>query len=355
MSGTQWFYTVLAFVIPLSVYAWVVLYRYLTRDRIGNDSLRYAVDHLPMGIAFYMENGLLLLANGAMQALCRRVTGNALVNGHRFHAGLLAASSGAEAGEDDLVVALGPEVWSVRRTRVTLDGMHLFQLTAYDTTALSEKERELSVQVEHLRGIEADLKDFRNSVDALAGKEAWLAAKERIHDSLGQVLLSTRYYLTEPDALITGADLFETWQKTIGELTGEAQAGAEQKPPEHVLKPLEDAAAALGARLKTQGSFPADDIRLTRLVISCTRVCLINAVRHGAADEVALVFDGSAPAGEVCFRISDNGHLSAEGFREGGGLKSLRANVEKEGGTVHYETAPHFAVIVRVPVTTRPA
>ena len=354
MSGEQWFYTALAVLIPVGLALQVMLYRHLTRGRIDNGSLRYAIDHLPMGIAFYREDGLLLLANDTIRSLCKQVTGSSLVNARIFHARLLALASCADANAgahaDDFVVTLGQEVWSIRRKEMRRDDMPFFQLTAYETTDLSEKERELSGQVEHLREVEEQLRDYRNSVDALAGNEAWLSTKERIHDSLGQVLLSTRYYLTERDVLIGKEDLFASWNKTIGELTNGMVPAAEKGAASSVVKPLEDAANALGARLVTEGSFPSDDIRITRLVLSCTRVCLINAVRHGAADEVTLAFDDTAGPGEVCFRISNNGHPVAEGFPEGGGLTNLRTNVEKEGGTVCYETTPRFAVVVRVPV-----
>ena len=354
MSGTQWYYTALAVLIPFILSLQVLLYRYLTRGRIDNRSLRYAIDNLPMGIAFYRGDGLLLLANDTIRSLCKRVTGSGLVNAHVFHARLLELASGTDANAgthaDEFVLTLGQEVWSIRRKEVNPDGVSVYQLTAYETTELYEKERELSGQLAHLREAEERLRDYRNSVDALAGNEAWLSAKERIHDSLGQVLLSTRYYLTERDVLIGSGDLFAMWNKTIGELTNSVAAAPERENATSIIKPLEDAANALGARLVTEGSFPSDDIRITRLVLSCTRVCLINAVRHGAADEVTLAFDDTAGPGEVCFRIMNNGRRDADGVREGGGLKNMRANVEKEGGTVCYETDPRFAVVVRVPV-----
>ena len=353
MNQTQWFHAALAVLIPFVLFMLVLVYLYLTRERIDASSVKYAIDHLPMGIAFYREDGLVLLVNEAMQKLSRRFMGKSLLNGKELYAFLTVPPADASfmvSGHADTFLLIdGSDVWTIRQSRTESGGRRVCQLIAYDTAELYAREQELSGQVRKLHETEKALKHFEEQVETLAEGEAYLATKERIHDRLGQMLLSNRYYLTEPGAGLTLNELLGSWKSTIGELTPVSEHPADRTDQNAFLRPLADAAAALGAKLHVTGEFPAEHARLRRLVISAVRVCINNAVRHGMADEITIAFDIARAEGTLTFRISNNGR-AGEGFREGGGLKNLRADVEKEGGTVTYETEPRFAVIVTVPI-----
>ena len=355
MTGSPLFYAACSILFPAGLTLLVLVYRVVTRNRIDRFSVKEAIDRLPMGLIVYRPDGLVLLANETMGRFALRTTGKPLMNAADFHLKLFEAAEellqeeGVEA--DRFLFRDGPAMIAVGRKEMEIEGERLFQLTAYDITELYERERELKGQVDHLQEASDRLKGFEQQVDALAKQEAYLSTKERIHDSLGQVLLSTRYYLTEPDAQVTAQTLFSLWEETIDGLMSATGKEAQPAPERGILNPLEEAAKALGARLIVEGSFPAGDIRLTRLVVFSARVCIINAVRHGGATEVTLSFGENRDRGEYVFRLSNNGHPPGDNMQEGGGLKSLRINVEKEGGRVSYETKPHFTVTVCVPVT----
>ena len=91
MNPVQWGYLAPAIMIPVTLYAAVLLSSWFMRDRIGNATVKYTMDHLPMGIAFYREDGLILLANEAMHALSQALMHQRLMNGRDFHAFLLSA------------------------------------------------------------------------------------------------------------------------------------------------------------------------------------------------------------------------------------------------------------------------
>lgn len=352
MNPVQWGYLAPAIMIPVTLYAAVLLNSWFMRDRIGNASVKYTMDHLPMGIAFYREDGLILLANEAMHALSQALMHQRLMNGRDFHAFLLSAPAGAGFSstgvEDEFLVIAEKKVWMLHRELHRDKSAVVVQLTAHDISELYAREQELAGQVKKLRDMEAQLIHYQARVEELAQTQAYLAAKERIHDSLGQVLLSTRYYLTEADAKITMEEVLSSWEKTIDELSRFRETDASSLKEMSFLRPLHDAAGALGAALIVQGHTVTEDVRLQRLVVGCTRVAMINAVRHGDADEITLSFDDTGQDAGCTFRISNNGR-TPDTFSEGGGLKSMRARVEKEGGTVRYENAPHFTVIVSVP------
>ncbi|MBQ6902986.1 MAG: hypothetical protein IJQ26_00555, partial [Lachnospiraceae bacterium] len=352
MSRMQVYDAALVALIPLILFAVVLAYVYLTRERIDASSVKYAIDHLPMGIAFYREDGLVLLVNEAMQKLSRRFMGKSLLNGKEFYAFLTVpppdASFTVSGHAEAFLLIEGNDVWTIRQSRTETGGRRVCQLIAYDTSELYAREQELSGQVQKLHETEKALKHFEKQVETLAEGEAYLATKERIHDRLGQMLLSNRYYLTEPGAELTLQTLLDAWRSTIEELVPDTKQVADRPEQNAFIKPLAEAAAALGAVLHVTGEFPAEHVRVRRLVISAARVSINNAVRHGMADEITITFENRHADGTLMFRISNNGRVR-EDFTEGGGLKNLRADVEKEGGTVTYETAPRFAVIVTVP------
>ena len=353
MNRMQWMYTVASVLIPLVLYAGMLTQRLFAKRRLNPDSVKYTIDHLPMGILFYREDGLTLLVNEAMQSLSGQLMRQKIVNGKEFHEFLLSHPADARftvsGDEDEFTLAADGATWSFRRSTVSAGKERVFQLIAYDTTELYEREVALYNQIRELNETQENLKHYQEQTDTLAANEAFLATKERIHDSLGQVLLATRYYLTDPEASITEEELATSWRTTLDELTH--AAGGEQTTVVSAtfVKPLEAAAKALGARLFITGTLPAQDVRLNRLIVSCARVCIINAVRHGAADEITIAFDEVPETGYCRFRISNNGRPADDRFTEGGGLKSMRANVEKEGGTVTYETSPRFTADIRVP------
>lgn len=354
MSAAQWFYAGLSVLIPLVLYLCVRAYRAAERGRLGNAGIKYAIDHLPMGILFCRDDGLVLLANEAMQALCRRLMKKSLINGKDFHAFLFRNASGGDftvsGTEDDFLLVAGDEAWTVQRREAGDGKQRVFQMIAYDIGQLYERENALKRQVESLHEKQEHLKHYREQAGILAENEAYLAAKERIHDSLGQVLLATRYFLTEPDARLKAPELIALWEKTIDDLSEALGNGSMPAGRASVLKPLQEVAGALGVKLVVSGKPPAEDIRLNRLIVSCARVCIINAVRHGGADEITLEFEEVRADGTLLFRIGNNGRTQ-DTVEEGGGLKSMRSNVEKEGGTVEYETSPRFTAIIAVPVS----
>ena len=197
-----------------------------------------------------------------------------------------------------------------------------------------------------------------------ARSEEYLATKVHIHDMLGQVLLSTRYYLTEQNVRVTEEELKASWQRVIGELQGGQVATSSAKEPfaPDLRKALSDAATAIGLSLHTEGDFANASAALSREIVRAARVCMTNAVRHGAATEMKITLSapggarrpgdaGSAPTeaerrGRIrTVRFANNG-LVPRDVTPGGGLKSLERRMEQAGGQITYEQGEEFTVIL---------
>ena len=58
------------------------------------------------------------------------------------------------------------------------------------------------------------LKDFKNFVDQVVHLEEVLAARAKIHDDFGKILLATKLYITQDNPNVSGEYILEMWKKT---------------------------------------------------------------------------------------------------------------------------------------------
>ena len=180
-----------------------------------------------------------------------------------------------------------------------------------------------------------------------ARSEEYLATKVHIHDMLGQVLLSTRYYLTEQNVRVTEEELKASWQRVIGELQGGQVVTSSAKEPfaPDLRKALSDAATAIGLSLHTEGDFANASAALSREIVRAARVCMTNAVRHGAATKMKISLSAQEEGRIRTIRFANNG-LVPRDVTPGGGLKSLERRMEQAGGQITYEQGEEFTVIL---------
>ena len=180
-----------------------------------------------------------------------------------------------------------------------------------------------------------------------ARSEEYFATKVHIHDMLGQVLLSTRYYLTEQNVRVTEEELKRAWQRVIGELQGGQVVSFSAKEPgaPDLRKALSDAATAIGLSLQTEGDFANASAALSRMIMRVARVCMTNAVRHGAATEMKISLSPQGEGQSRTIRFANNG-LVPRDMTPGGGLKSLEKRMEQAGGQITYEQGEEFAVVL---------
>ena len=351
MTGTmQIFYLALHIAVPAAFLTAVALYRYATYDRIDRSSIKYSIDHLPTGLMFYRPDGMPLLTNRAMMTIAKRMADDVRNNGIRLHAALFDMAKEEDAGQEDadhFVLRIGESVFSVTREALLIHGDPVIQLSAADVTELYRLREQLQEQNDSLKEAQNRLADYNKNAAALAASEEYLATKIRIHDTLGQVLLSTRYYLTESSASLTLDVVADNWIQIYDELVRARGEGAQTAAPAAgVWKGLQDAASVMGLTLILKGEFPEESVRLARMIVSCARVCMTNAVRHGQATEMTIEIGERNAEGRREIVFSNNGTLPPAGFHEGGGLTSLRDNVEKAGGSMRVETQDTFRVVI---------
>ena len=112
-------------------------------------------------------------------------------------------------------------------------------------------------------------------------------------------------------------------------------------------------AKQLGMKLNVQGKIP-QEARSRKLAVSALNCAILNSARHAGADQINVKFDKvrDEAFGKDFYEmsISDNVNFQVEKVEEKGGLKSLRNEIEAEGGTLIIRVGQGVSLDARIPV-----
>lgn len=316
----------------------VIRYR---KKAVTQFSVRESVDHLPTGLCFSKNNGVVLLANHRMYNLCQQIVGRDLQNAWLFWEILSKGTVRDDVerlaqGEQPTFRLPDGTVWSFSRS--VNDGV--VQLMAADITQLQKVADDLAETNLELAKRNRRLREYGKNAERLARLQEQLDIKARIHSQFGQALLATRHFLLNQDE--PAEMVLIRWEDTINSLRaakGTHFAGGS-------LQSLKDAAQAAGLTLDIHGSLP-DHPQTATLFLFAAMEALTNAVRH--ADARCLHFEITQTQDMDIARFANDGNIPAAPVTEGGGLGSLRRKTEQAGGTMTIETTPAFALVITVP------
>jgi hypothetical protein len=321
------------------------LYR-LRRTRLSPMSIKEGIEHLPTGLCFCEEDGLVLLTNRRMHDLCHAITGGALLDAAAFWEAL---SSGGQGGASAIKRDPSPmwmladgSVVSFARSQLALKNRRIFQITAADITGQYRLHTRLQEENRRLQDMNARLHRYGETVREVTRAGEVLAAKVHLHDELGRILLAARRAMRPSAPHDDRAALLGNWRRSLALLRPEAHAG----PRATGFERLTEAAEAIGVSVHVRGALPAAGTRAARLMESALRECLTNTVRHAEGTELyADICEGAL----WTMTLTNNGRIPGGPIVEGSGLNSLRANIEHAGGTMRAAHAPRFALTITVP------
>ena len=321
------------------------LYR-LERTSISSMSVKEAVDSLPTGLCFYLEGGRIVLVNRAMEDLCGAALGEALINGERFRQRLfsdegLTEGTAFRSAPDPLLVLADGSAWALSERPAEYRGERLHMLLASNVTELYRK----NLSLQQMRRELASLNDrltlyYREIVDLTVQKEL-LAARVRVHESMGGSLLMMKQYLQNGGSEAEGRALEARLRQSAGLMQ------ASQKPTvrdEYAL--ILDTAEKLRFRIVIDGPLPQAEPR-KHIIATALHECLTNTLRHARGDTLCLTLrerDGCLTA-----VFTNNGTQPQEPVREGGGLSALRKLTEEAGGTMDVVSLPELTVTLKLP------
>lgn len=306
-------------------------------------SVREAIDSLPMGLCFAQIDGRTILTNRRMNELVYRLTGRTVINANTVwrtleqgdlmqgctrldEPWLYQAPMGHGTGSSQFFSFPNGQIWRFRREALTDPAPACLQLEAADMTALCSYSKQLYDNNRRLEEQALRQQTLLEQIVEINRDKELLAMKMRIHDELGRVILATRQQLRHglPPEQIT--PLSQQWHSAIQRL-GDG-AATRRLADASAQAELQQAAQMIGCHIAYHGSRPASH-KTAMLFYALVREALTNAVRHGGADRLSVTVSHTGQGYHV--EIRDNGTGSAATATEGSGLSNLRRRLEQEG------------------------
>ncbi len=309
-------------------------------------SIKETMDLLPAGICFGDRTGAVRHANLKMTRYAFEATGKRLTDVNALWETL--ERLGEDRNGQRLVTAADGTALLFASNETDLDGEPFRALSAVDVTerhritlALREMHRKLLDLRMRMKAWSADAAEY-------AMQKEILTARIAVHDEVGHALLRGRYYLEHPENADEAA-LLGLLVRTNDTLLYEAEHpdDAEHDPVAAALR----AARGIGVAVHLSGDDPKE-AHVRALLGQAIRECAANTFKHAEGD--AIEAETAADEAAVTVTITNNGRPPEGEITEAGGLISLRAALERAGGTMTVESAPAFRLTLRIPRRNRP-
>ena len=318
----------------------IAVLRYRRRN-LSQSAIKETVDMLPVAICFSTADGTVVLKNLLADSLCYELTGGSLNDAGAFWDSIEA--SGEQQDQVTIVLLPSGKAIMCKKCEITVDDAPYIQLIASDITELYQITSELRDKNQKLLDIQTRMKAFGAMAARLAMTEEILRARVSVHDEMGHLLLSGKYYLAHPG---TGdrERLLEMERFTHLLLMREGE-----EPDDVARDPVDDAltaARAMGVTVAVSGEMPDSDI-MRKLLGQAIRECAANAVKHASGDRMDVTL--SREDESIKASLSTNGDPPKMPIRESGGLLNLRRSVEAAGGTMTVTADPQFTLTIILP------
>ena len=304
------------------------------KNHVTPDSVKQAMDLLPVGIAFGDADGTVLFRNLVMDRLSAALTGKLFTDWHAF----MAAAGGEKVSAEG-------RVWQIRLSETP--GSSVQQFTATDITGQAGILNDLQAKNRKLRDIRLRLKIYNRQAERIVIAQELLTARMTVHDMLGSVLLESRHSMNDP-ASIDEELLLQALRNANTYLLREYEGD------DTAVDPLTEAvgtARAIGVKTDLTGVPPAED-GPREVLAAAVRECAANCVKHAEGDRLQV--DARRTDAGYTFTLCSNGRPPSGPVRETGGLLSLRTLVENRRGVMRVEDTPAFRLVIGLPLPEAP-
>lgn len=307
---------------------------YYQRNRLWTDSIKQAIDALPVALCVGTDKHSSLI-NLTMQQYLQSIFG--YMPGTAEEIWQKVAEIGEPSGAS-YIVRQGEQYLLFAAQDITYDKNSYRQISAQDVTNQYRITAELQANNAKLRAVQLHMREVGYQAKSVAMAKEVLAARVKVHDEMGHMLLLGKYYFEHVDQ-DEGA-LLKALQQGNDMLLKEAEAAPRKVD---AVQTAIEWANAIGIKVQIEGDVPPV-LHTNNVLTQAIRECATNAIKHAEAqvltvkiqtngNNAVLVFenDGEAPGGDVT---------------ETGGLVSLRHAVESAGGVMMVQSAPNFALTI---------
>ena len=305
---------------------------------ITGKSVKESMDAMSDGICFSTKAGTPILINKKMYQICSELFNETLMNANMFWDKLEYYRDNKvnreRASKDVLVLETGDgKAWHFYRQTLNIKNESFYGIIAYDITRQFELNRALDDKNKKMKEINERLKKFNNEIEKITEEREILAAKVKVHDDIGRVLLMFRRYLEQPENQGEKNKML-MFLRTITDIMNH-EAGKGDNDWNVFLKN----AAQLKVDVIVEGEIPKD-INTRRNILAVCRECLTNTVKHAGGNVMNVLINEDCE--KVVLQVTNNGKSPKEDIVETGGLKNLRRTIQGEGGKLIISSTPRF-------------
>lgn len=310
-------------------------------------SIKEGSDKLPMGICCFTQDGRPQLVNHKMNDISINITGEALFDANEFWrristGDVINGSHAVQTGENPVIEFPDGNVRSFVKNKKDINGETIYEIITSDITVQYGLSRKLSEYNSDLRKVNRRLEIYSENLLHITRDKEILAAKISIHDKLGKALLATKRYI-ETNGKSTDKDsLLMMWRNNIALLRNE------EHDTDNSLDDLYAAADVMGIKLKINGNIPFENNQTMRFLMAGARESLTNAVHHAKAENLFITVRSKGQYNIIEYRNDGNIPFTDE-IKEGGGLSSLRKDIENTDGKMEVFARPEFLLRLTIP------
>lgn len=309
------------------------------KKRLFKNTVKEAFDNLPMGICYFDTNGLPVLCNRQMHKLVYIMAERDL----QMLTDLTDALINVEVKENfqkdgNAIIFPDKTVWQFSDCFVSTEEEYI-QYVATDITEIYNRTKELRALNSEREKTVKGMQTIVSNVVAITREEEILRMKMHIHDKVGWFLGRLHKYNGDQNYEENKEDIVTALISMADSLRGEIGH-------DDVIDPLTElcrVAKNLGVTVTVSGE---NNIKrnsvIERLLQNAIRECVTNTIRHAEGD--SLFVTAEKEHNKVLIRITNSGKQPKTDITEGGGLSSLRKQIEKAGGAMEIQSIPQFAL-----------
>ncbi len=307
-------------------------------------SIKEAIDNLPAAICFYDSEGRVFLKNRIMDEMSVMLTGEVLLNGKSFERMLddkqHHVSNKIMYIGDSTIIRYHSKYYIIEKRNFDYTSGVVTELKAIDITEEYKESRILEEKQSEARELSLKVRKYRDNIRDMTIAEETLRAKIRIHDELGEELLSLKKYL-----ILGGNDeelirLYRLLRCNVGILNDERDLEV-KNPYDKVL----NTASNVGVGIEISGELPKEK-PLVEIVAKALHESVTNTLRHAKGDRVFI--DVVSEEDKYIITIKNNGIQPNREIEETGGLLQLRKSVESIKGRMQVSSIPEMKIMIEI-------
>ena len=315
-----------------------------SRSHLTPTAVKETLDWLPVGVCICDAEGTVLLSNLKINKLSQDLTQKHLFDSLAFWEQVTAKGTAQDQGY--LLQTTDGQAYLFTKQTLSLHEAgtekHFEQIIASDMTDAYQITQELTANNKHLKEVQYRMKAVAAYERSLIAAREIIKARTAIHNQMGSVLLSGKFYLDHPDGM-NEAELLRLLEYNNYFLLREAEN--QEKEADALQKALKTA-QRIGVTVEIKGPLPKQETARD-ILAQAVEQCAANTVRHAEGDCVTVTITEADTQLTAEFR--NNGKAPEQPVTETGGLLYLRKAAESAGGTVTVQSAPVFVLTVTFP------